>query len=66
MELEKFILDFPIAKTVMGITSFQMAIVAVNRTILETEICWMHYSVVPTETESISCAETLRKADKCF
>lgn len=50
----------------MGVTSFQTVIIAVNRTILETEIYWMHYSIVPTETESISCAETLGEADINF
>lgn len=53
-----------ITETVMGLTSFQTVIIAVNRTILETEILRMHYSAVPTETESISCAETLGEADE--
>lgn len=64
LKLKKFILDFLITETVMGVTSFQMVIVVVNRTILETEIFWMHYSAVPTETEPISCAETLGEVDK--
>ena len=57
-------MKFVITKIFVEVISFQVVIVAVNRTILETEICLIHYSAVPTETEAISYGRILGEVNR--